>query len=456
MRRAVAGVDIVFHNVAQVPLARDRGAAAQRQRRRHRGAARRAPRRPASARSCTRRRARCSAIPDAQPGAADTRAAARSRPTAHAKLAAEWACLRAAADGSRRHDRAAAHHPRPRSPRHLRDPVRLDRRRRRPVRARRRLQPLPVRPRRRSRRGCASPRRRRPGPTSSTPAPTASARCARRSSNALRARRHRGPGPLAAGRARRRRRCAPTARLGLDAVRPVPLADVRRARCGSTSITRRDASRLDAALVERRDARRELRLVRRQPRAGDDRRQRPALASPSQHIVAPAQPAQETLREHRVSACGARPARVVAVGADGRARLRAGADVVARADARRHQAVPVPRPATAGVGLDLALRRPPVRRVGAAPDDRLPVAVRPVVRRRAGDRAARLGRPPAVDRHDHVRRRHRDRVGRAPPARLRARRGGHRRAGLPAVARTSCRTCRARRRCCCRGPGSAG
>ena len=48
-----------------------------------------------------------------------------------------------------------------------------------------------------------------------------------------------------------------------------------------------------------------------------------------------------------------------------------------------------PRPAAAGVGLDLVVRRPPVRGMGAAPGDRLPVAVRPVVRRRASDRPAR-------------------------------------------------------------------
>ena len=54
---------------------------------------------------------------------------------------------------SRRVDRAAAHDPRPRPARHLRHPVRLDRRRLRPDRARRRHEPVPVRALRRSRRG---------------------------------------------------------------------------------------------------------------------------------------------------------------------------------------------------------------------------------------------------------------------------------------------------------------
>ena len=63
VRAAVDGVDVVFHNVAQVPLAKDHDAAAHGQRRRHGAAARRLPPTPASARSCTRRRARCSACP---------------------------------------------------------------------------------------------------------------------------------------------------------------------------------------------------------------------------------------------------------------------------------------------------------------------------------------------------------------------------------------------------------
>ena len=58
------------------------------------------------------------------------------------------------------------------------------------------------------------------------------------------------------------------------------------------------------------------------------------------------------------------------------ARLRAGAAVVAGTNAGGHQAVPLPRPATAGVRLDLDVRRPPVRRLGAAPDDRLRLAER--------------------------------------------------------------------------------
>ncbi|MEJ7721495.1 MAG: NAD-dependent epimerase/dehydratase family protein [Ilumatobacteraceae bacterium] len=56
----------------------------------------------------------------------------------HAKLAAEWACLAASSRIAPHVDvshRASAHDPRPRPPRHLRHPVRLDRRRCRSVRA---------------------------------------------------------------------------------------------------------------------------------------------------------------------------------------------------------------------------------------------------------------------------------------------------------------------------------
>ena len=120
--------------------------------------------RPASARSCTPRRARCSAsrtttrccrrrVP--QPGRG-LRRTPSSPPSGPASRRGRRA---------RRHHRAAADDPRPRPPRHLRHPVRLDRRRRRPVRARRRLQPLPVRPRRRSRRRlCIARRATSPAP----------------------------------------------------------------------------------------------------------------------------------------------------------------------------------------------------------------------------------------------------------------------------------------------------
>ena len=173
---------------------------------------------------------------------------------------------------ARRHHRAAADHPRTRSPGHLRDPVRLDRRRRRSVRARRRLQPLPVRARRRPRpavhrRGAGArprhlPRRHRP-----------LRHDGRGDRQPLRARRHGGPRQVAAGApgggAHARHRAARA-----DTVRPVPLVDVR-ALDVVRPRTRPRPSRLDAALVERRDARRQLRLVRRQPRSGHCRR-RPA------------------------------------------------------------------------------------------------------------------------------------------------------------------------------------
>ena len=112
---------------------------------------------PASPRSSTPRRARCSASRH-QPGAADDRARAAGavRPRQARRRVGVPARRRRR---PRRHDRAAAHDPRPRPPRHLRHPVRLDRRRRRPVRARRRHQPLPVRPRRRPRRRLPARRR---------------------------------------------------------------------------------------------------------------------------------------------------------------------------------------------------------------------------------------------------------------------------------------------------------
>ena len=106
------------------------------------------------------------------------------------------------------------------------------------------------------------------------------------------------------------------------------------------------------------------------------------------------------------------------VGRAGRARLRADAGVVAGADAGRHQALPVPRPGPADRRRAVDVRRPAVRRLGAAPGDRLPLAAGPVVLARSARRAARLGRPPAVDRHAVVRRRPRRAVAR-PPARPR-------------------------------------
>ena len=184
----------------------------------------------------------------------------------HAKLAAEWACLAAVARRARRHHRAAAHDPRSRPARHLRHPVRLDRRRRRRVRARRRV-----------------------ATATSSSTPTISPRLC------VRAGEHAGPGDL-----QRRHRplrhdarvagvaCAPTpapaSRVRSLPAGPAAAGDARRApRCGSPPFApyhwmmyaksmwfdidhARDAARLAAAVVERGDARRQLRLVPRQPR----------------------------------------------------------------------------------------------------------------------------------------------------------------------------------------------
>ena len=92
-RSAVDGVDVVYHNVAQVPLARDPDAAALGQRRRHGGRCSTPAATPASARSCTRRRARCSASPSRNP-VLPTTVPKPQEAYGHAKLAAEWACLR--------------------------------------------------------------------------------------------------------------------------------------------------------------------------------------------------------------------------------------------------------------------------------------------------------------------------------------------------------------------------
>ena len=125
---------------------------------------------------------------------------------------------------ARRLHRAAAHHPRPRPARHLRHPLRLDRRRRRRVRARRRRQPLPVRARRR-------PRRRLHAAPATGAGPGVQRRHrpfrhhARDARAPVRPRRHRRAGPLAARPAGRRWRCG-RARARARAVRPVPLDHV--------------------------------------------------------------------------------------------------------------------------------------------------------------------------------------------------------------------------------------
>ena len=217
---------------------------------------------PASARSCTPRRAPCSASPSHNPVAPTT---CRTPVEAYgaAKLAAEWACLRAAADGldvTIVRPRTILGHGRlgifgilfdwiadGADPFVLGDGsnryqfVHADDLARlciaagagaRPRHLQRRHRPL-----RHDARGDRAP---------------------------LRARRHRRPRQVAAGTpGGGAHACHRAARA--DAVRPVPLADVR-----ALDVVRHRPrprpSRLDAAVVERRDARRQLRLVRRQPR----------------------------------------------------------------------------------------------------------------------------------------------------------------------------------------------
>ena len=151
-RAPSTGCDLVFHNVAQVPLAKDADAAAHGQRRRHPAAAARAPPQAGVAKVVHTSSSAVFGVPEQQPGAARPRCPSPQEAYGHAKLAAEWACLDAVRDGLDVSIVRPADDPRSRPARDLRDPVRLDRRRRRRVRARRRHQPLPVRARRRSRR----------------------------------------------------------------------------------------------------------------------------------------------------------------------------------------------------------------------------------------------------------------------------------------------------------------
>ena len=98
VRRAVDGVDVGVPQ-RRPGAARPRpGPAAQRQRRRHRGAARRLPRRRGrqGRAHLVERRVR---DPGPQPGRCTTTCRSPAEAYGAAKLAAEWACLRAAADG---------------------------------------------------------------------------------------------------------------------------------------------------------------------------------------------------------------------------------------------------------------------------------------------------------------------------------------------------------------------
>ena len=365
-------------------------------------AARRVPATPASARSCTRRRARCSAC------RSRTRCCRPRCPTppeayGHAKLAAEWACLRAAADGldvTIVRPRTILGHGRLG---HLRDPVRLDRRRRRPVRARRRLATATSSstPTTSPTCACSPPAQRRPGDLQRRHRPLrhdargARARCAPTPAPAPACARCR-PG-------RRRWRCGPAPALAPHAVRAVPLADVRpvdvvrhRPRHASAlgwqprwSNDEMFAQSYDWFLAHR-DARRRPapRTTAGGPPAGAlgaAQARRPACAAAS---AADARRRHVGRRRHRR---GRRP---------GPARLRAGAAVVARdrmpADTKLYLYLD---PGRLISDAPVDVRRPPVRRLGAAPGHRLPVAAGPVVLARRRRRPPRLGGPPAVDRH---------------------------------------------------------
>ena len=124
---AVDGVDVVYNNVAQVPLARDEMLL-----------------RTVNVDGTTRLLDACRdagvgkvvhtsssavfGVPDVNP-VLPTTVPKPQEAYGHAKLAAEWACLRCCRRRARRVDRAAPHHPRSRTAGHLRHPVRLDRRR---------------------------------------------------------------------------------------------------------------------------------------------------------------------------------------------------------------------------------------------------------------------------------------------------------------------------------------
>ena len=129
--------------------------------------------------------------------------------------------------------------------------------------------------------------------------------------------------------------------------------------------------------------------------------------------------------------------------------------VVAGPDARRHQAVPLPRPRPAD--RDAPWTFDARQFAGWVPHQVIAYLwpQGPWYWLVDARRAARLGRPPAVDRHAVPRRRHRRAVAGAPP---RARRSPARSPPRSSTScrRTSCRTSRGRRRCCCRGPASAG
>ena len=460
VRAAVDGVDVVFHNVAQVPLARDADAAAHRSTSTARRTLLDAVRAtPASARSCTRRRARCSACPSRNPVLPTTRAARRSRPTATPSWPPSGRACAPPRDGLDVTIVRPAHDPRPRPPRHLRDPVRLDRRRRRPDRARRRRQPLPVRPRRRPRRRCCLLAADHAGPGDLQ-------------------RRHR---PLRHDARGARRRCAPT---------PAPAPRVRSLPAGPAAL----AMRASAAARASRRSRPYHWLMYAQSMWFDIDHARDALgwtprwsndemfAQSYDWFLANRDAADRRRRSHHRRT---RPRR--------RARRAQARD--RRPAASRLMRAPSRRAATAGGGRRAGRSSPTCRRCCRRPgrmpaDTKLYLYLDPgrLISRRARGRStpasspgwvphqiiaylwpqgpwywlgatarpARLGRPPAVDRHAVPRRRHRRRCGWRGALGLGLAAALAAGARLPAVARTSSRTSRARRRCCCRGPASAG
>ena len=178
VRAACDGVDVVLHNVAQVPLAKDRelfwsvnvvGTANVLVAARDAGVGK-VVHTSSSA---------VFGIPDAQPGhRGDAPPSARGLRPGQAR--GRGAVPRGGRVGPRRHDHPAPHDPRPRPARDHGDPVRVRRRRGAGVRARRRRQPLPVRPRRRPRRRVPAGRRPRRVRPCTTSARRSSGRCARR------------------------------------------------------------------------------------------------------------------------------------------------------------------------------------------------------------------------------------------------------------------------------------
>ena len=114
-----------------------------------------------------------------------------------------------------------------------------------------------------------------------------------------------------------------------------------------------------------------------------------------------------------------------------------------------------PGPADQRRAVDV--RRPPVRRLGAPPGHRLPVAAGPVVLAGRHRPACPTGSSTGCGSARSCSCRRRRRAVAVPaPLRPGLARRARRGARLPAVAVPPARTCPGRRRCCCRGPASAG